>query len=85
LDLLRRIVDEYPRTGAARKARAHLGIAEVETEPSDAPAGAASEAATSGRAPTETLEDIVAELEPPAPPPQAEAKPQLPPGFRPKK
>jgi len=78
--LLHRIVDEYPKTGAARKARARLGIAEPEevemlTEPVvETPEEGAYEVA---------MEPEVVE---PEPPPEPEPpKSNLPPGFRPKK
>jgi TolA-binding protein len=78
--LLHRIVDEYPKTGAARKARGRLGIVEPEevetlTEPVvETPEEGAYEVA---------MEPEVAE---PEPPPEPEPpKSNLPPGFRPKK
>jgi TolA-binding protein len=74
LALLHRIVDEYPRTAAAKKARARLGIAEPE-EP-EAPAEEAVEEAVAS--PPEE------EPEPPEPAPPDPPKSSLPPGFRPK-
>jgi predicted Zn-dependent protease len=68
--LLQRIVTEYPRTAAAKKARSRLGLAELEAEDElERPVGE---------------EDISEEVIPPAeeaPPPES----NLPPGFRPKK
>ncbi len=95
LALLQRIVDGYPKTGAAKKARSRLGIAEPEPEVKAAPepeeeAAPAEESAT-GTAPTaidpsqalaETIEQLSEPQEAPPPPPP---KSNLPPGFRPKK
>ena len=68
--LLRRIVDEYGQTTAAKKARERLGIP-APVEVSDAPAP--------GAAPAEAVEEP--EPEPVPPPPPAH---NLPKGFRPK-
>jgi TolA-binding protein len=82
--LLRRIVEEYPRTAAAKKARAHLGLPELveeEAEAAEAPVDAVEE------------ENAVIQIEAPepeAPPPPSEPPPteppksNLPPGFRPR-
>jgi TolA-binding protein len=78
--LLHRIVQEYPKTAAARKARGRLGLAEPEDEAATAES-------------VETAEETVAppiddepEAPPSPPPPSPEPdKPHLPPGFRPKK
>ncbi len=96
LALLRRIADEYPKTRAAKKARAHLGIAEP--EPEQAPAVVAANPATEQDMTEEDtvflMEERPPELEPrqeapPAPPkspepPKANLPPKsnLPPGFR---
>ncbi|HEY3862356.1 MAG TPA: hypothetical protein VGO59_10745 [Verrucomicrobiae bacterium] len=94
LALLHRIADEYPKTGAAKKARARLGIAEPELEQGAAEAIPEAEANDlSGEQPVITMEERPPELEPrkasPTPPPPAQPaespKPNLPPGFRPKK
>jgi tetratricopeptide (TPR) repeat protein len=79
LNLLRRIADDYPRTGAARKARRRLGIAEPEEEvtKSEREAGAGSE-------PAEESSVISIEEPPPPLPPPEPPKSKLPPGFRPK-
>jgi TolA-binding protein len=74
--LLTRIVEEYPKTAAAKKARSRLGLPELESEPIDKaestePAGEAAESVT----PPEEEEER------PAPEPP---KSNLPPGFRPK-
>jgi len=83
LSLLRRIADEYPRTGAARKARRRLGIAEPEEEVtgSETEAGAGSEPAE--ESPVISIEAPPPPLPPPPPPPEP-PKSKLPPGFRPK-
>jgi TolA-binding protein len=80
-DLLHRIVNEYPRTAAAKKARVRLGIAELEKEPADTNEPADSnESAQRAAAPVrEARHD---QEEPPKPEPPASS---LPPGFRPKK
>ena len=92
--LLRRIADEYPKTGAAKKARARLGIAEPEPEaPAEAAGGEAAPEAD-GEQSVIVMEEHPPELEPrkesppsPAKPPEPSEppKPSLPPGFRPKK
>jgi TolA-binding protein len=68
-ELLHRIIDEHPKTGAAKKAREHLGIPEPVEEPPPAPEPAASEPEDSEEEPPP----------PPEPPPS-----NLPKGFRPK-
>jgi TolA-binding protein len=80
-DLLQRIVDEYPKTGAARKARTRLGLAEPEIE-DEAPTEENVETSLQPAAPRR--QEIDDEPEEPAPPPEP-PKPSLPPGFRPKK
>jgi len=96
LALLRRVADEYPKTGAARKARVRLGLAEPEPEvvEEEADAGAKSESESTDEHPIFFMEAHPPELEPrqpsPKPPPEEPAapeppKPSLPPGFRPKK
>ncbi len=74
-DLLNRIVNEYPRTAAARKARVRLGL----TEPADE-AVTEKTVETSLETDAPTLHD-----DSEAPPPPEPSKPNLPPGFRPKK
>jgi TolA-binding protein len=94
--LLRRIADEYPKTGAAKKARVRLGIAEPE-------AGVIEEEVVTGPEEESTENQIISveehppELEPRRPsaarPPAETASPieaeqpkaSLPPGFRKKK
>ena len=89
LALLRRVADEYPRTRAAKKARAHLGMPEPEVEVAVEEAEAEPEATDEN--PIITMEARPPELEPrpesPPPPPEPPEppKPGLPPGFRPKK
>jgi TolA-binding protein len=94
--LLQRIARDYPKTGAAKKARHALGLPEPEEE------------AVPVEEPEEILKDergepvIVFDLDeaiaateeeaaspppqpaPPPPPPEVPSKPSLPPGFRPK-
>jgi len=78
-DLLHRIVNEYPKTAAARKARARLGLAELEEE-----AITEETVETSQETAAPPVQDV--QDEPDAPPPEPEPpKPNLPPGFRPKK
>jgi TolA-binding protein len=93
MPLLERIATEYPKTAAAKKARARLGWAEPDEEqPQEAEPEAPSEPSELGD-PTTTFEVIdpgdqpPLELEPPPPPPPPppEPKSHLPPGFRPKK
>jgi TolA-binding protein len=80
-DLLQRIVDEYPKTGAAKKARTRLGLAELEDE---TPASDSVESVKTSKTTTApTAQD--SQEEPEAPPPPEPPKPSLPPGFRPKK
>jgi TolA-binding protein len=93
LALLRRVADEYPKTGAAKKARARLGIAEPEPEAAEEEAKSEAEAASTEENAVVTMEEHPPELEPrlPSAPPAAQPsesteppKPKLPPGFRPK-
>lgn len=77
--LLQRIVDEYPQTAAAKKARNRLGLPEPEQEPMAARTGPAGEG--------QPVEDQTPpEEEQPAsePAPEPPPKSHLPPGFRPK-
>jgi TolA-binding protein len=96
--LLRRIADDYPKTGAAKKARARLGLAEPEREATKHEVTAEPEIASTEERQVFTMEARPPELEPrtgfaprpPAPPEPPEPspaadKPNLPPGFRPKK
>ncbi len=84
VDLLRRIVDEYPQTAAATKARSHLGLPEPEPEPVAKADSSATEAEPLQIVTPPTAEDLSL-LEPPAPPPPPPPpKSNLPPGFRPK-
>jgi TolA-binding protein len=96
LALLRRVADEYPKTGAARKARVRLGLAEPEPEIVEEAANAEAEAESEStdEHPIIFMEEHPPELEPrqpsSKPPPEEPAapetpKPSLPPGFRPKK
>jgi TolA-binding protein len=93
LALLRRIADEYPKTGAAKKARARLGIPEPEPEADVEAASAEAEPEAAGGQTVIVMEEHPPELEPrkespahPAKPPEPSEppKPSLPPGFRPK-
>ena len=68
-NLLKRIADDYPHTAAARKARTHLGLAELE-----------SESAESGKD-----MKPAAETQPAPDPSETPSKSNLPPGFRPRK
>ena len=92
--LLRRIADEYPKTGAAKKARSRLGIAEPEPEAAAEAATAEAGSEASGEQTVIVMEEHPPELEPrkesptlPAKPPAPSEppKPSLPRGFRPKK
>jgi TolA-binding protein len=78
--LLQRIVDEYPKTAAAKKARSHLGLPEPEPDP-DVQAASTETAGEPGESlmPPEEKQPAPAPPAPPAPP-----KSNLPPGFRPK-
>ncbi len=81
--LLQRIVDEYPKTAAAKKARNRLGLPEPEQE---TPAVAAEGEEITG----ESIEGTAppAEDQPAAETPESSDPPpksNLPPGFRPKK
>jgi TolA-binding protein len=91
LALLHRIADEYPKTGAAKKARVRLGLAEPEPEADEEKASPVAEPEATGERPVVHMEAHPPELEPrhpsASPPPEASEppKPSLPPGFRPKK
>jgi predicted Zn-dependent protease len=91
LALLRRVADEYPKTGAAKKARVRLGLAEPEPEVAEEEAGAEAESESTAEHPVIFMEAHPPELEPrqpsqPLPPETPDApKPGLPPGFRPRK
>jgi TolA-binding protein len=91
--LLRRIADEYPKTGAAKKARVRLGIAEPELSEVVEEVALEAESEATGETHVVTMEEHPPELEPrrqfltEAPEAQAPAetekpKPSLPPGFR---
>jgi hypothetical protein len=97
--LLRRIADEYPKTGAAKKARERLGLTEPELEVAAPEVNAEAEGESTEQTTVITMEARPPELEPrtgtppqrpesPAPParpaPPKSSKPSLPPGFRPK-
>jgi TolA-binding protein len=84
--LLQRIVDDYPKTGAAKKARNRLGIAEPEPEPKPKEEAAAEDAERPDDLTPPTAEELEAAEAPPAPPPPPPPAPKsnLPPGFRPK-
>jgi TolA-binding protein len=95
--LLERIANEYPKTGAAKKARARLGVAEPQQEEEPAPAEEEEENAPEQSHGGQVLFELTdpdlqpplefdeEEEEPPPPPPPPEPKTNLPPGFRPKK
>jgi TolA-binding protein len=97
LALLHRVADEYPKTAAAKKARARLGLAEPEPEVADKDVNAEELPELTPDTTVITMEERPPELEPRTgsrPPPQAPppppappepSKPSLPPGFRPKK
>ncbi len=97
LALLRRVVHEYPKTAAAKKARARLGIAEPEPEPTEQEVTAEANPELTPDTNVITMEEHPPELEPRTGPPStpstestertpsAPSKPNLPPGFRPKK
>ncbi len=81
LALLKRLVQDYPRTAAAKKARARLGLPEPFEEQMEKAAAEVEE------------ENAVIQIEapepeppppPPSPPPPESPKSNLPPGFRPK-
>jgi len=82
--LLRRIADEHPRTGAAKKARQKLGLPEPEDEAVE-PAAAEDHEGEQAY----DVETNKGEWHEPSPDeastPQQEPKSNLPPGFRPKK
>jgi TolA-binding protein len=92
--LLRRVAEEYPKTAAAKKARARLGIAEPEPEEVPEEAEAEPESERADGSPIIYMEERPPELEPraeapvklmePTVAPEA-PKPSLPPGFRKKK
>ncbi len=75
LALLHRIVNEYPKTAAAKKARVRLGIQAIEEE---------SQAEQAGEAAEDTEADNAAKTAP-EPPPVEDSSSNLPPGFRPRK
>jgi hypothetical protein len=88
--LLRRVADEYPKTGAAKKARVRLGIAEPEMEVAEEEVADTVESETMDGRPIVTIEARPPELEPrqrsaPVPDAPETPKPSLPPGFRKKK
>lgn len=83
--LLHRIVGEYPRTGAAKKARARLGLQELVD---DAPAEKVEEALVEGEEAPYQIEAPAGEAPAPPPPeatPPGPPKSNLPSGFSPKK
>jgi len=95
--LLERIAHEYPNTGAAKKARRNLGLAEPEEAPApEVKSKAAVEEVSENGESVFDLDEAIAsseEEEAPAPPPEAKpkakpaaepAKSNLPQGFRPK-
>jgi TolA-binding protein len=95
--LLRRVADEYSKTGAAKKARARLGLPEPEPEAVVEATNAEAEPDGTGQPSVIVMEEHPPELEPrkevapspeeptePVVPPEP-PKPSLPPGFRPKK
>lgn len=79
--LLQRIADDFPKTGAAKKARARLGIPEPEPEPLEEPH---TQPAGEPEADVSMEAEADAGPEPTLPEPEP-PKPNLPPGFRPKK
>jgi tetratricopeptide (TPR) repeat protein len=94
--LLERIARDYPKNGAAKKARRNLGLPEAAEEPVPAAPTPKAEADSSGQqGEVFDLDEVIAtpeEAAPPAPPeaaPEAAAaeppKSNLPPGFRKKK
>jgi TolA-binding protein len=80
-ELLQRIVDDYPKTSAAKKARERLGLPEPESEPEPAAQENPGEPAADAPAPIheKTKARVKSKPAPPEPP-----KSNLPPGFRPK-
>ncbi len=76
LALLHRIVEQYPKTGAAKKARVRLGIQEIEEESQAEQAGAGDDEAG---APSEATSRPAAASD------SDSSSSNLPPGFRPKK
>jgi TolA-binding protein len=82
--LLRRIVDEYPRTGAAKKARARLGMEELAE---DAPEAQAEEEAPGEQGPYQIdgPDEPPPTAPPPSPKPTEPPNSNLPSGFSPKK
>ncbi len=94
LALLHRVADEYPKTAAAKKARARLGLAEPDHQPTESEVNAEAQPELNPNTHVIEMEEHPPELEPrtgsaprPAAPSagSAPAKPNLPPGFRPKK
>jgi len=95
--LLRRIADEYPKTGAAKKARVRLGLAEPEPGVVEDQVVTATESESTGENAVISMEEHPPELEPrqsfatPSPEDAGTTdatevpKSSLPPGFRPKK
>ena len=81
LALLRRVVEEYPRVAAAKKARAHLGLPELTEEVAGKPEEAPAEenAVIQIESPQGAAPPAPKPLDPPEPPPS-----NLPPGFWPK-
>jgi TolA-binding protein len=96
LALLRRIIEEYPKTAAAKKARERLGLTEPELGAAEEEANAEAEPESTPGTTVITMEARPPELEPRAdaplrrpaphapPEPPKPSKPSLPPGFRPK-
>jgi hypothetical protein len=82
--LLQRIAEEYPRTGAARKARARLGMTELEEEATESQTDAGAESGPEEERPIVIIDAPPPPLEPPPEPPPEPPKSNLPPGFRPK-
>jgi hypothetical protein len=87
LALLHRIADEYPKTQAAKKARARLGIAEPEPAATVEQASPEAEPESTEQTTYVLMEENPPELEPrqespPPPKPPEPPKSSLPPGFR---
>jgi hypothetical protein len=85
--LLQRIADEYPRTGAGRKARTRLGMTELREEVAETETKAAVESEPEEESRIVVIEaPTAAELsaQPPPEEPPPPPKSNLPPGFRPK-
>jgi TolA-binding protein len=84
--LLQRIVDEYPLTAAAKKARSKLGLPEVAVPaPAVAEPPGAPEEVVEGVERYDLTAEVQSEAELPEAPPEPPPKPNLPSGFRPKK